>query len=504
LTDKVGSPPTVQVASDGSITETFTLYDGRIVKRTTALSGNVTFAVDDAGGQALLESVNQYGPTVIDALSLIRAIQRGEPLPVVASGLRLANDISILNNTPNLNLSGASNMASGVLSLMSLDAALEQGDTLGAVTMGAQAINFSATAYANFVGYSGDQALQSAIAAGEFGAAGEALGTLSKALPYLNLVNSIAQGDAVGAVSSVLMMNPATAPVGIALSVAKMIFSLFDNDKIPDPWGTGRFVWNDTGITYQSSGETGGDQAVNNVMDSVLATLNALIEREREQNPGSALGIIPNRMPSIGYDMSGYRYSDIDPLTGEEQHPALRFDTSGNPYNAETGSPESYQSIVEGVVRSGLSRSAIAPLWEVLTAKIQTDAGDPKAGLTEEERAGRDGQLASPVTGDTQTFRPVMLDLDGDGIETIGKDAANVAFDVDDSGFLKQTGWLSGDDAFLTLDRDDNSQADSGRELFSNAAVALGSRGLAGMAWVDANCEPLTPAANDDKRRMAA
>ncbi|MEW5888862.1 MAG: hypothetical protein AB1768_07375, partial [Pseudomonadota bacterium] len=99
------------------------------------------------------------------------------------------------------------------------------------------------------------------------------------------------------------------------------------------------------------------------------------------------------------------------PLTGAEKHPALRFDTAGRPYNAEPGSPESYRSIIEGMVYSALSRGAIAPLWEVETAKLQTEAGDPRAGLTEEERAGRDGQLAAPLTGSSQTFRPVALDL---------------------------------------------------------------------------------------------
>lgn len=79
-----------------------------------------------------------------------------------------------------------------------------------------------------------------------------------------------------------------------------------------------------------------------------------------------------------------------------------------------------------------------------------------------------------------------MLDLDGDGIETIDK-AHGVAFDVDDSGYLKQTAWVKNDDALLVLDRDYNGQFDSGKELFSNASVALSRRGLAGMAWVDAN-----------------
>ena len=44
-------------------------------------------------------------------------------------------------------------------------------------------------------------------------------------------------------------------------------------------------------------------------------------------------------------------------------------------------------------------------------------------------------------------------------------------------------------DAFLTLDRDYNGQTNSGREMFSNSVVEVSRRGLAGMAWVDANCD---------------
>jgi Ca2+-binding RTX toxin-like protein len=445
-----------------------------------------------SGLDTLLNGIATYGPSVIDALALIKAIQNGEPLPIVASGLRLAAGIDLVNGGGiNTNLAGASSIASGVLSLMSLDAALERGDTFGAITAGAQAINFGAQAYATFANTQGLVGQQAVV---EVFGANSAFAQLGEALPVLSLINSIVQGDAVGAAISVAyMINPV---VGVVLSVVNLLVSLFDSDEIPDPWGSGQFVWNGNGISYQSIGETGGDEAVSNVMDSVLSTMNALIERERQQNPGSQLGLIPQRMPSVGYDMSGYRYTDIDPLTGAEQHPTLRFDTSGNPYNAEAGSPESFQSIIEGMVYSALSRQAIAPLWEVLTARAQADAGDPKAGLTEEERAGRDGQLAAPITGTTQTFRPVVLDMDGDGIETVNKAASGVAFDVDDSGFMKQTGWATGGDAFLTLDRDYNGETNTSREMFSNSVVDISRRGLAGMAWVDSNYDGKLTAAD--------
>ena len=469
---------------DASSIETVTYADGRIVKLSYDGDGNLLSQQEiESGGQTLQSAIGQYGGTLLDALTLVKAIQSGEPLPVVASGLKIANDLSNLSGTPNLDLSGSAYAASGILSLMSLNAALERGDTLGALTAGAQTVTFGATAYANFAGH---ESLSAAVDAGAFGDAGGAIGAVSEALPYLSIINSIAHGDIVGAAIGIVALYVPV--IGWAYAVYSIVSCLFGDDEpeIPDPWGNGQYAWNGNGITYQSAGETGGKEAVENVMNSTLATLNALIERERQQNPSSQLGIIPNRMPSVGYDMSGYRYTDIDSLSGAEKHPALRFDTNGRPYNAEAGSPESYQSIVEGMVRSALTRGAIAPLWEVQTAKLQTDAGDPKAGLTEEERAGRDGQLAAPLTGASQTFRPVALDLDGDGIEVTDK-AHGVAFDVDDSGYLKQTAWIKGDDAMLVLDRNYNGQFDSGKELFSNGAVALSRRGLAGMAWVDAN-----------------
>lgn len=454
-----------------------------------------------SGVSNLIDGLSTYGPSLIDALSLVKAIQSGEPLPIVASGLRVANDIANMSGNSNYMLSGAASAVSGVLSIMSLDSALKSGDTLAAISATANSINFAASAYASFAGATSGLSYeigQQLMGSGIDHMGTNALGLTDGALPYLNLALAIQSGDEVGIAVAAVSLIPGMQWVGIAYGVYSIIGGLFGGGHdIPDPWGTGRYVWNGTGITYQSAGETGGNEAVSGVMQSVLNAMNSLIEQQRQTNPTSALGIIPQRMPTVAYDMSGYRYTDIDPLTGVELHPSLRFDTSGNPYNATPGTPESYQSIGEAIVRSALARSAIAPMWEVQTAKMQTDAGDPKAGLTEEARAGRDGQLATAVTGDTQVFRPVALDLSGNGmIDTLSKAASGVSFDVDDSGYLKETGWVGGGDAFLTLDRDYNGETNSGREIFSNSTVALGRRGLAGMGWVDANYDGRITAAD--------
>jgi Ca2+-binding RTX toxin-like protein len=63
---------------------------------------------------------------------------------------------------------------------------------------------------------------------------------------------------------------------------------------------------------------------------------------------------------------------------------------------------------------------------------------------------------------------PLAIDLDGDGIETVGIPSSGdpVLFDHDADGVKTGTGWLKGDDAWLVLDRDGNGSIESGRELF--------------------------------------
>ena len=74
---------------------------------------------------------------------------------------------------------------------------------------------------------------------------------------------------------------------------------------------------------------------------------------------------------------------------------------------------------------------------------------------------------------------PLIIDLDGDGIELI--DNSNAHFDLDLDGVAENTaGWVSGDDAFLAFDWNKDGIINDKTELFGdNAGYAHGFENLA-------------------------
>ena len=89
-----------------------------------------------------------------------------------------------------------------------------------------------------------------------------------------------------------------------------------------------------------------------------------------------------------------------------------------------------------------------------------------------------------------QASSPLILDLDGDGVETLGQDAG-VFFDHDGNGFAQLSGWVAPDDGLLVWDRNGNGQIDDGSELFGNNSLLengqKAANGFAALAELDKN-----------------
>ncbi|MCA3456646.1 MAG: hypothetical protein ING01_05285, partial [Rhodobacter sp.] len=85
---------------------------------------------------------------------------------------------------------------------------------------------------------------------------------------------------------------------------------------------------------------------------------------------------------------------------------------------------------------------------------------------------------------------PLILDLDGDGVETLGQNFY-IHFDHDKNGFAERTGWAGADDGLLVFDRNGNGSIDNGSELFGNhSGSGPGwANGFAALAEFDSNLD---------------
>ena len=73
---------------------------------------------------------------------------------------------------------------------------------------------------------------------------------------------------------------------------------------------------------------------------------------------------------------------------------------------------------------------------------------------------------------------PLAIDLDGNGIDTVGITATPILFDHNADGIRIGTGWVKANDAWVVLDRDGNGSIDSGRELFGVDTLLSGTPGV--------------------------
>jgi Ca2+-binding RTX toxin-like protein len=82
---------------------------------------------------------------------------------------------------------------------------------------------------------------------------------------------------------------------------------------------------------------------------------------------------------------------------------------------------------------------------------------------------------------------PVILDLDGDGVELIGRTKSKALFDMDGDGVRDDTGWIGKGDGFLVIDRDQDGLISSASEL-SFLAEKPGARSdLEALGALDSN-----------------
>ena len=107
----------------------------------------------------------------------------------------------------------------------------------------------------------------------------------------------------------------------------------------------------------------------------------------------------------------------------------------------------------------------------------------------------------APLEAPTGVFRydPLVLDLDGDGIETVGLEK-HILFDHQADGTKNATGWVAKDDGLLVMDRNGDGQITTGQELFGDNTVLNNGKkaknGYEALADLDSDTDGLITAAD--------
>ena len=117
---------------------------------------------------------------------------------------------------------------------------------------------------------------------------------------------------------------------------------------------------------------------------------------------------------------------------------------------------------------TALSRGDIGGAIGSVAAGIGGAIGSVVAGI-----GNAIGSIASGIAGairdvvDTVRgwFQPVVLDMDGDGIELTGMGQTGAAYDFDDDGFLENSGWIGQGDGLLAYDVNLDGKIEGAREL---------------------------------------
>ena len=117
--------------------------------------------------------------------------------------------------------------------------------------------------------------------------------------------------------------------------------------------------------------------------------------------------------------------------------------------------------------RAGAFASGIGP-W--IAEKFKPD---PPPGQTEETpKPGEEAENgAEKVDDGEKNSSPLVLDLDGDGIELVALNASSVFWDIDNDGFREQSGWVQADDGLLAIDLNRDGKINNHRELFGTETV---------------------------------
>lgn len=248
-----------------------------------------------------------------------------------------------------------------------------------------------------------------------------------------------------------------------------------------NPDANGLNLWLDVAIGTNSKGNAGG--GIGTIMDLGLRAATGVILRSKGRNYDNnkynkysnemAQALLNNIAQSGTVSLDGILKSDAQGFT--------RFDPDSLSAKDWPGSALDWHNLYD-------PNNSINPFDSVRAGanlaigikKIRDDPFNFDNWICEHLR----DWLDLPRDGKYYVYDPLVLDLDGDGIETVGsRKLSGALFDHDGDGIRTATGWVKADDGLLAVDRNGDGIINDGTELFGDSTLlADGSKAANGYA----------------------
>ena len=106
-----------------------------------------------------------------------------------------------------------------------------------------------------------------------------------------------------------------------------------------------------------------------------------------------------------------------------------------------------------------------------VSASVVTDKSNVKAIIKNSGQGLIKDDDKDPNDDKPETYNPLAIDLNNDGIKGTNLDY-KINFDLDNNGFKEATSWIDNNDAFITIDKNNNGAIDNGSELFGNKSIS--------------------------------
>ena len=159
---------------------------------------------------------------------------------------------------------------------------------------------------------------------------------------------------------------------------------------------------------------------------------------------------------------SGRVYFNGITLTGGEKESDEKGCSSGNGGNHSAANGEYEGSNGEKYFESG---GGLRVEYNGASLKIESwSNGD--LGIKLDEEGPKDGSSCSRDDVPDHYGSPLVLDLDGDGIELVDLKDSVAFFDIDNDGLKERLSWIASDDGILALDSNGDGEINDANELF--------------------------------------